>query len=514
MKLSTILAELNIEDQRLGKDIEVTDLSENSKTVTPGTLFFARKGSRASGVDFVGEAVSRGARAILAEEPLEKCSVPAFQVESISQAESKISNLFYGNPSKTVPTIAVTGTNGKTTFTYLLESIAREMGWKVGVIGTINYRISAPGEKEGEIYPAPNTTPNALELQRMISHMNQRKVDLVLMEVSSHALSLGRTDLIDFDAGVFTNLTQDHLDFHGSMEEYFAAKSKLFRMIPSSSNFKHVGHSPAKCGKFAIINFDDPYGKRMAKISQASVKGFAIHSHTDYMASELKMSPEGSLFVLRSPKGQFSMKTHLLGDYNVYNALAAIATADQIGIPDTTIKAGLEKVMAIPGRLEPVRCGQNFTVLVDYAHTEDALRNVLGALRRLHPKRILTVFGCGGDRDRTKRPRMGVAGAELSDFCIITSDNPRSEDPEKIAAEVVAGIKEKGHQNYEVVLDREKAIQKIIKMAKEGDLVLLAGKGHETYQIFAQETISFDDREIAGKHLRGDLRCSDRFPND
>lgn len=506
MKLSQILSIIKPSEVFAFKDVEILGLSEDSRTVEKRFLFFARKGSKVSGWDYVSEAVQKGVSAVITEEPTLRndLPVPLIRVSSIQENQPKIADLFYGHPSGDLTIVGITGTNGKTTFTYLLESIAREMGWRVGVIGTVNYRIPKKDSEGTEILDAPNTTPNALELQKLLSIFRERGTDLVIVEVSSHALALGRTSFIEFDGAVFTNLTQDHLDFHKTMDDYFDAKSILFKTMSKEKKVRQPTFvSKVLCDKFSIINVDDLYGRKMIQTSSVPVVGYGIHPENlaDFVAKEILLNSAGSCFYLSSPEGDIQVKTKLIGQYNVYNSLASVAAAVKLGIPLSVIVRGLEKVNTVPGRLEPVDCGQNFTVLVDYAHTEDALKNVLNSIRQFAKKKVLTLFGCGGDRDRSKRPLMGATAATLSDWVIVTSDNPRSEDPQKITLDIEVGIRRVDKTNYEIILEREKAIEKILKIACEGDVVLIAGKGHETYQIFADRIVHSDDREIVRKIL-------------
>lgn len=501
MKLSRLLSAFKPLSVRGDTDVEITGLSEDTRSLRPGFAFFARSGANTSGIKHIPKAIAGGAKAVISQEDPGKISVPSIRVPSVIQAEALISDLFYDSPSRDLTIIGVTGTNGKTTFTYLMESIAREKGWRTGVIGTVNYRVPVNGSDRIEILPAPNTTPNPLELQKVLHLLRERKVDLVLAEVSSHALSLGRVERVEFDGAVFTNLTQDHLDFHETMEKYFEAKSRLFKTLSEQPERKGSRALTVRSDKFGIINIDDPYGKRLRALTSIPYSGYGIESRAEFTAKDIVLEPSGSCFTLFSPKGSVKTRITLIGRHNVYNALAAAAASVHLGVSLPVVARGLEKLKNVPGRLEPITCGQDFTVLVDYAHTEDALRNVLQALRQITSNRILSLFGCGGDRDRSKRPMMGAVAVELSDYVIVTSDNPRSEDPQKIAFDVEVGIRRTGRRNYEVVLDRGKAIEKILGMAKKGELVLLAGKGHEDYQIFADKTIHFDDREIARKFL-------------
>ncbi len=464
-------------------DLEITDLSEDSRTAKAGTLFFARQGAKVSGLKFVKEALGKGAAAVVSDEKMEGLGVPFVQVASVSKAESAMSEIFFDRPSRKLKVVGVTGTNGKTTFTYLLESIALHAGKRAGVIGTINYRIPQKGSEAIDERPAPNTTPNIIELERLLHAMSGKHCDWALMEVSSHALVQGRVEPIHFAGAVFTNLTQDHLDFHKTMEDYFAAKARLFKIVSPEG--------------FCVVNVDDPYGNKMAALSNAPVTTYGLVAPADCSAKDIRLEAGGSRFTLWIRKENAPVKLRISGKHNIYNCLAAAAAAHHLGIALKDIITGLENLAAVPGRLEAVHCGQDFTVLVDYAHTEDALKNVLESLKPLAKGRILTLFGCGGDRDRSKRPLMGAAAARLSDFVVITSDNPRSEEPDKITLDIEVGIHRAELKNYEVIIDREEAIRRILQMAKKDDIVLLAGKGHENYQIFKDKTVNFDDREIA-----------------
>ena len=502
MKLSELTAGTKVLSVSGNLDMDIEGLSEDSRKVQKGFLFFARKGAKVSGLDYIREAVVKGARAVASEERIDGLSVPSIQVSSFTQAQIEMSEIFYQNPSKNLTVVGVTGTNGKTTFTYLLESIAKKMGWKTGVMGTINYRIPESNSGATEILPAPNTTPNVLEIQSLLHRLLERKADLVIMEVSSHALAQGRVDPIEFDGVVFTNLTQDHLDFHKTIPEYFQAKAKLFqKMNPFKKEKMGSPFSSLRPEKFAAVNRDDPYGQKIASLCPVPVTTYGIKEASDLRAGHITLNAAGSQFTLRGLGNDATVRLSLPGLHNIYNALAAAASACKLGVPPETILSGLESLTAVPGRLEPVQCGQNFAVFVDYAHTEDAMKNVLESLRAMAKGRILTLFGCGGDRDRSKRPLMGALAAGMSDAVIVTSDNPRSEDPQKITLDIEAGIRRAGFKNYEVILDREKAIERILQMAQKDDIVLLAGKGHENVQIFADRTVHFDDREIARKIL-------------
>lgn len=490
MKIADVIAGIRPLFASGNLQAQATGLTEDSRTLERGDIFFARKGNKVSGEQFVKDALLHGASAVISEENLGDLAVPFIQAASIGEAEARASENFYRSPSKRLQAVGVTGTNGKTTFTYLLESIAAEAGKRAGVIGTINYRLPKNSSHQ-EVLPAPNTTPNILEIQKLLSAMVERKCEWAAIEVSSHALALGRVAPLTFSGAAFTNLTQDHLDFHRTMEDYFQAKAKLFKMV-----------SPRG---FSLINADDPYGKKLVPLSAAPAATYGIDSKADFSARDIRLEASGSRFTLAAGAEAVPVKIRLPGKHNIYNSLAAAGAAVKLGVPLKVAARGLERLLAVPGRLEPISCGQNFTILVDYAHTEDALKNVLESLKGLAKGRILTLFGCGGDRDRSKRPLMGALAARLSDHVIVTSDNPRSEDPRKITLDIEVGIQRADKRNYEVILDRAEAIRRVLQMAKKDDIVLLAGKGHETYQIFADRTIHFDDREVAKEILS---KCS------
>ena len=406
------------------------------------------------------------------------------------------------NRKNNLETILIAGTNGKTTMTYLLETTLTHLGENSAVIGTVNYRIGR------NVLPSKNTTPGLVELHELYSRMVEENVNYCLMEVSSHALDQGRTKGISFESAIFTNLTGDHLDYHQTMEKYFDAKSKLFTQLEKT--------------KHAIINVDDSYGLRFKKICPAKIITYGLNNPSDVMASEIKLTAHGSNFQIHSPFGNFSITTSLIGRHNVYNILAAVSVLGTQGFSSDEIKKGIERLQNVPGRLEQIlapapgldpaesrggprldpaesRGGQDFSIFVDYAHTEDALKNVLTNLKAVSRGKIILVFGCGGDRDKTKRPKMGKIASQLADVVLITSDNPRSENPQDIISQIIEGCE---NDRFSVVPDREEAIRKALSMAKSQDVVLIAGKGHETYQIFKDKTIHFDDREIVRKYLK------------
>lgn len=468
--------------------VPLTGLTVDSRAVKKGDLFIALPGARTDGHAHVAAAVAAGAAAVLAERPV-VATVPVVVLPSTAKALSALAARFYGRPSQHLEIIGVTGTNGKTTITYLLESVLQAAGKSVGVVGTIDYRW--PGHRE----TAPNTTPHAADVQRLLAAMRHAGVTHVAMETSSHALALGRVDDVDFTVGVFTNLTQDHLDFHKDMERYFEAKAGLFARLDRSGRPR----------RRAVINRDDPWAERLLSRVASPAWTYGIDKESDFRATDLVLSAEGSAFRLLTPFGERREKFGLVGRHNIYNLLAALGAALGVGVPLDTAITGLAQMHGVPGRLERVTerpvgtTGTDlpFDLFVDYAHTDDALVNVMQTLRPLTRGRLIVLFGCGGDRDRTKRPKMGEAAARLGDRVIVTSDNPRSEDPEAIAREVEAGARRVTGRSVEVVLDRREAIARAVSLAGPGDVLLLAGKGHETYQILRDRTVDFDDRAVA-----------------
>lgn len=477
IKLKALLdsAGLNAE---AGKDVLIQGLSYDSRLTEKGDLFFAIKGAHADGHRFLNEVAEKGAPAAVVEEEA-AAPIPLVKVPSVMIALSKIANTFFGKPSERIPVVGVTGTNGKTTTTYLIEDVVRKLGKECGVIGTVNYRL---GKKN---WPAPNTTPMSLDIQRFLTEAVENRLTAVVMEVSSHALSLHRVDDVQFKVGVFTNLTQDHLDFHGDMEAYFEAKASLFK----------------RDGILSVVNTDDAYGRKLAlRLPRAITFGF--NPEASLFASQMVCDLKGVRFKIKFPSGRtHEIQNNLLGKHNVYNCLSTAGAALALGLSEDQIVQGLNQEHRIPGRLERVEQGQDFVVVVDYAHTHDALAQVLSTLRETRPKKLICVFGAGGDRDKTKRPKMGRVVAEMADYAFLTSDNPRSEDPQAILRDIEAGVKETAFTNYSVIEDREEAIQKAIQKASAGDIVLIAGKGHEAYQIYGRERRHFSDVEAAQKAL-------------
>jgi UDP-N-acetylmuramoyl-L-alanyl-D-glutamate--2,6-diaminopimelate ligase len=477
--------------------IVVRAVEYDSRRVGPGSLFVAVRGFVTDGHRYLADAAERGAAAALVEEATGTPGICEIVVQNTRTILGHVAHELHGRPSEHLKTHAITGTNGKTTTSYLVDAIMREAGLTTGVVGTLGYRVG------DHLQPGDMTSPESLDLARLLSSMLEGGVRAVTMEVSSHALSLGRAIGLKLDTATFTNLSRDHLDFHGSFEEYGAAKRKLFELIEGDA---------WKPGAAAIVNVDDPFGRELA----ASVRGSSrVHLVTygtdgDVRASDVVSTPTGTIARFETPGGSFDANLRLISAFNVMNALAATAVAVSQGATLEVIQAGLGRVSRVDGRLELVDAGQEFTIVVDYAHTPDALEKVLAALRELGPSRIITVFGCGGDRDRGKRPMMGEVVARSSDVAVVTSDNPRTEDPRAIIDEIVPGVERgiaEGGGGFEVIEDRRAAIQSAIELAKAGDIVLVAGKGHEDYQILGETKVHFDDREearAAVRTLRGD----------
>ena len=472
--------------------LEISGIAVDSNKVKDGYLFVALKGEKTDGHRYIESAVKNGAKALLVEDA-PGSSLPGISViEAGDSRESlaKVSANFYGHPTGELCVAGVTGTNGKTTITYLLESIWKKENKRPGVIGTIEYRY---GDKKAE---APMTTPESLDLMRMFREMRDSGVDTVAMEVSSHAVDRKRVLECQFDAAVFTNLTQDHLDYHGTIENYFNAKMRLFTELLRESGKKD---------KFSVINIDDPYGIEIVKEAPGTVVTYSImNKKASVFAESYRVSEEGISARLNTPRGSLEIKSPLFGEHNLSNILAAVSAALSLGCSAGSAEEAIAGFPAVPGRLERVENPLGFQVLVDYAHTPDALENVLRAVRPLTEGTVILVFGCGGDRDRTKRPKMGAIGRELSDILIVTSDNPRTEPPEQILDEIERGVLESpsGDKPYFMVSDRKEAIKKALRMARAGDTVLIAGKGHEDYQIIDTTKFPFDDRTVAGDILK------------
>ncbi len=464
-----------------GSSRHIAAVGCDSRTTEKDSLFVALKGTKQDGTQFIDQAIKKGACVVASSHLPEKrpADVVFLHVDDPHKFLREITRRFYGPLSSKVRSIGITGTNGKTTITYLVESILHEAGKTCGVMGTVNYRI---GKK---VLPSKNTTPGLVENQQFLASLAEKNVEYCVMEVSSHGLDQGRVELIDFKSAVFTNLTSDHLDYHRTRENYFLAKARLFTGLSARG--------------VSVINVDDPYGVKLVSMTGSRVVKYGISAGADICAKDIKTSVDESHFIIHAHGQTIAIRTKLIGSHNVYNILAAVGVCLNEGIAPDVISRGIARLEHVPGRLERIESPKGFAVFVDYAHTEDALKNVLGALRQIKPKRIITVFGCGGDRDKTKRPKMGRVAGQLSDVVIVTTDNPRSEDPQSIISEIIYGF---STDNYQVVADREKAIETAIGLAERGDVVLIAGKGHEDYQIFKDRTISFNERKIVEKYLR------------
>jgi UDP-N-acetylmuramoyl-L-alanyl-D-glutamate--2,6-diaminopimelate ligase len=473
MDLERVIAALAPTDVVRRAPVEIRELAYDARAVSPGALFFCVPGSRADGHEFAAEAVSNGAVALVVERPLE-VEVPQLVVEDARRAMGVAADEFFERPTEQLELAGVTGTNGKTTTAFLLYSILAAGGRRPGLLGTIESRVG------GERRPALRTTPEAIDLQRSFREMLDGGDRSCAMEATSHGSELGRLDRVRFSALVFTNLTQDHLDFHGTIERYFDAKRRLFtEELPP-----------------AAVNIGDPYGRRLAEELQGHDRlvTFGFADDAELRPESLDLGPRGA----RLTAGGLELETRLRGRFNVENVLGAVAAARLLGIEDDAIQRGVKELRGVPGRFEAVDEGQPFAVLVDYAHTPDSLENVLRTARDLAQNRLICVFGCGGDRDRGKRPLMGRIASELADLAIVTSDNPRSEEPDAIIGEIVAGAS----GEVEVEPDRREAIARAIGTAGEGDVVVIAGKGHEQGQQFADRTVPFDDRDVAREALR------------
>jgi len=482
--------------------VEVKGLAYHSKAVQEGFLFAAIRGLREDGKRFIPEALSRGAASLLVDTALETRSAVQVVVPDVRGALARLAAAFYGNPSSSLTLIGITGTNGKTTTSYLIESILKEDGKSVGVMGTVNYRYA------DRVLPAPTTTPESVDLQKNLQAMGKAGVTHVVLEVSSHSLHQQRVRGCEFDVALFTNLSRDHLDYHGSMEEYFRAKQLLFLQYLREGK---------KERRFSVINTDDPKGKELSQKAEGTVFRYGLKRGLEVWPERVEESAQGLRIGVVTPRGSFSLASPLIGRHNLYNLLAAVSVGEVLGLSHRTIAEGIEKMGRIPGRLERVPGPEGFGVFVDYAHSPDALERALEALEKIRSGRLIVVFGCGGDRDPGKRAQMGRIAARNSDLAVITSDNPRTEDPLKIIAEVERGAREGGGKKYEIqgldqgwdghgyvlVPDRREAIRGAIGLIRPGDMVLIAGKGHEDYQIIGNRRIPFNDLEVAAQALEG-----------
>jgi UDP-N-acetylmuramoyl-L-alanyl-D-glutamate--2,6-diaminopimelate ligase len=485
MQLKTLIAAITPR-QTLGSiDREVESIAYDSRRVQKNSLFVALRGQKSDGHQFIDQAIDRGATVIVTEREEKYARATSVVVENTRPVLADLATVFYERPARRLKLAGVTGTNGKTTTTFLIKHICEKAGMRCGLIGTVRYEI---GER---ILPAVRTTPESLEIQELLSQISAAGCKAAAMEVSSIALAQERTRGLEWDVAVFTNLTQDHLDFHGTMESYFEAKTKLFTGLSQQKSKRKT---------VAVINSDDHYGQlllgRIGKKTPLVTYGMGVHA--DFRASNYRMEFGGTSYQLDARGKSFLVRVPLIGRFNVVNSLAALAAANSLGINLREAILSLGKSPQVPGRLESVPAKRQFQVFVDYAHSDDALLNVLKTLRDLGPRRLILVFGCGGDRDRQKRPLMGRVADQNADFSIITSDNPRKENPDTIIAEAEKGFRS---QRYEKIPDRAEAIARAIALAQPHDIVLIAGKGHETYQEFADHTIPFDDVQVARRAL-------------
>jgi UDP-N-acetylmuramoyl-L-alanyl-D-glutamate--2,6-diaminopimelate ligase len=466
-------------------NLEIRQVTCDSRKVLPGALFFALHGAKADGNAFILDAVERGAIAIASETPAPgnlPSTVAWIQVQEERKALAIAAANFFGRPANALQLVAVTGTNGKTTTTSVLDAIVKASGAKTGLFGTIAYHTPL-----GD-YPAPNTTPESVDLQGFFAEIRDAGGKYAVLEASSHSLAMDRLWGCHFQAAVFTNLTREHLDFHKTFEDYFAAKKRLF------------AGTGAGAPEVAVLNSDDEFGKRLARLAKATLT-YGLESHADITTKKFQLTFDGLTFTAQTPNGRVNVISPLVGRINVYNLLGAIGAAQALGLGNEAIETGIRNLLSVSGRFQRIDLGQPFFVIVDYAHTDDALENLIRTARELNPKgRILTLFGCGGEKDRTKRPVMGEVTGKLSDLTILSSDNPRSEDPLKIISDIIVGL-QKTAGKYLIEPDREKAIGLAMDEARAGDIVLLAGKGHENYQILADRTFEFDDREMARRAL-------------
>ncbi|KYH35652.1 UDP-N-acetylmuramoyl-L-alanyl-D-glutamate--2,6-diaminopimelate ligase [Clostridium tepidiprofundi DSM 19306] len=473
MKLKKVLLGIDVLNYEDFVDIDINKIEFDSRKIEKGDVFFCILGYNLDGHDYAEDAIKRGASVIVCEKELnfEDKEVVVIMVKDTRKALAICSSNYYGNPSNNLNIIGVTGTNGKTTSTYMLRTILQNAGYKVGIIGTIANYIG------DEKIKSHRTTPESLELHKLFKRMSDKNVDYCIMEVSSHSLALDRVYGIKFNQGLFTNLTQDHLDFHKDFEDYFNSKFKLFK---NSSK--------------AVVNIDDKYGQKICKLLKENVYTYAIKNKADFIASNINMNSRETDFDLIYNGNIINIKLNIPGKYNVYNALGCIGSCINEGISIEKIVEGLKNIN-IPGRCEVVskKYDLGFDIIVDYAHTPDGLENILLTAREFTKGRLISVFGCGGDRDNKKRPIMGKIGSEISDLCIITSDNPRTEPPMSIIQDIIKGISK---DNYIVVENRKGAIRKALAMAKKNDTIVIAGKGHEDYQILNDKIIHFDEREI------------------
>jgi len=485
VRLAKLLRGVELRAALAHGDLEILEIAYDSRQVNPGTLFVAIRGEKTDGNKFVADAMARGAVAVLSEEKIPggiPAEFPWIQIADARKALAITGANYYARPAEILKLIGITGTNGKTTTSYLVDSILRAAGCQVGLLGTIGYRLV------GQPLPAPNTTPESLDLQKYLAQIVSAGGTHAVLEASSHALAMERLWGCPFAVAIFTNLTRDHLDYHKTLEEYFAAKRRLF---------EGTGAQPPAV---AVINRDDEYGQKLFGLASRTLT-YGLEPGADITARKPALTLSGIELTAETPAGKIEIRSKLVGRPNVYNILAAIGAGVALNLSNEVIAMGIAQLPAVPGRFERIDAGQPFLVVVDYAHTDDALRNLLATARELNPDgRIITLFGCGGDRDRTKRPLMGEVAGRASDIVVLTSDNPRSEDPLLIINDAIVGAQRTNAKLF-IEPDRQKAIERALDEARAGDIVLLAGKGHETYQVLRDRTIEFDDRAVAHRIL-------------
>lgn len=482
IKLKALLENCDFISKSGPLEIEIQGITSDSRSVGAGDLFVAIKGSECDGHSFAAEAIANGARAVVLERDLPvKKGVAKILVRDSRLASSRLAARFYGYPSSKIKTVGITGTNGKTTVSYLVDKVFSEIGLRCGIIGTVCYKI------KDRVIAAQTTTPGPIDLHRILNEMVAEGCDHAIIEVSSHSLDQHRVDEVSFDVAVFTNLTQDHLDYHSTMNRYFDAKAKLFEHLNSNA--------------LAVLNIDDPYGEKLIRLSGAKVMTYGMDNACDVTGRIKGSSLEATEFVIRAFGAEVGLTARLIGRHNLYNVLAATCVGLAQGVRLDQLARALEGFEGVPGRLERIRCGQPFEIFVDYAHTDNAMACVLSTLRTLTSRRIISVFGCGGDRDPSKRPLMGKVAQRYSDYVILTSDNPRGEDPMEIVSQIESGM-DGVRKDYKVILDRYRAIQEALQIAEPQDVVVICGKGHEQFQILRDKRVPFDDRQAVRECLR------------
>ena len=486
IKLQLLISSVDIQATRGDLSADIKGVTCDSRKVKTGDIFTALRGYKQDGMRFIDEARMRGAAAVLSWKDIEGLpgSFPCVIVKDVRKALAVISKNFFERPDEKIQVIGVTGTNGKTTTCYFYESIVSCSGKKIGVLGTVNQRIGT------EKVASERTTPESPDIMAFLKKLSLQGAGYCVMEVSSHSIALDRVHGIRFGQMIFTNLTQDHLDFHKTMDDYFRVKAKVFEELPDDGQ--------------AIINIDSDWGLRLTGLSAGKISTYGLSDEADFRIKVSEMTISGSTFTVNYQDNEYRLVSPLMGIPNIYNAAAAFTASILAGFDPAVAIEGIGKMRHVPGRFERVDEGQDYTVIVDYAHTDDALENLLISLREVNPARIITVFGCGGDRDRTKRPKMGAVAARLSDYVIVTSDNPRSEAPERIISEIVPGIigVNGSSSKYTTIADRADAIAEAIEIAHAGDIVVIAGKGHEKYQQIKDVFLPFDDRTIAATYIR------------